>query len=311
MPHVIQFEADGCGLGQKLEALADFFELRVWLRADSIATADIADYVLDIDLLDEFERGRYPEQRLERDQEPAQDYALMLAEQVFDRYVERQSALGDSYPFKLADQVLSPRSPADDSLGYLALLAIVGDHSFGARVRTQNQIAELFEHMVSGAVGTQLPLWARMGGNRGDFPTALGELAKALELTANLEGSDVPYPDRANDEGVDVAGHLTWRDERPGRWVVLGQVTVGKEDQWEMKLYSIQRLAWTSWLSTGVTPLRFLAVPQHVANPVLRKLTFGEGDLVLDRLRLCRFLDLSTEVRKFVEDFRKEARLDV
>ena len=40
----------------------------------------------------------------------------------------------------------------------------------------------------------------------------------------------------AKDENVDILCHLPWGDMRSGVWVMLGQVTCAKSEQWEKKI---------------------------------------------------------------------------
>lgn len=315
MSNTLQFSPDACGIGQKVEALADMFEVRAWLAPSAVSLADVADYLMDTSLVGDYETGKFPSQRIDPSTVPggrdSQEFAEYVAEIVFDTYRERSRILDEQYPFDLAESVIrhDPSSGAD---GYRLLLAMVVDHSFHTRVWSQHEITSLFEDVVAQVLRTRFARGARMGANRGDFPTALRTFAAALELEASPSVPGFSHPDHANDEGVDAGAHIGWGDDRPGKLVFLGQATLAKQDAWKLKLAGVGRGAWTQWLVTGIVPTRFLAVAQHASSPVLEYLTHQDqnGDLVLDRLRLAPHVVVEGDAARFLSEFVSSATVE-
>ena len=122
----------------------------------------------------------------------------------------------------------------------------------------------------------------------GSFDKALRTSCDEVGLTAAPDAA--PRLVYAHDEGVDVLCHFGWdRDLRPSSWGFIGQVTVGKSDDWEKKICEPKPRPWALRIGTRIPPLPFLAVPHHVDRRMMERLASDSDAVVLDRLRLARF----------------------
>ncbi len=119
-----------------------------------------------------------------------------------------------------------------------------------------------------------------------DSVEALERCCEEVHLRATPEAAS--FKKAAQDEGVDVVGHLWWGDHRPGRWVFLGQVTCGKSNTWRAKSTEPGVGQWRALLGMHVNPHVFLAVPHHVPERAAEYLAQKhEAGMLLDRLRIC------------------------
>jgi hypothetical protein len=102
----------------------------------------------------------------------------------------------------------------------------------------------------------------------------------------------LPRKASAKDAGVDTLAGLTWADgRRGGQWLFIGQATVGQSGTWEGKLNEPVPAIWADYMQEPLEPAAFLAVPHHVEGDHLEVLTKSRRGLVLDRLRICVFMN--------------------
>ena len=125
-----------------------------------------------------------------------------------------------------------------------------------------------------------------------NFATGVKAAGEALRIPA--DAADVTRRMYANDMGVDVIGHLHWRDSRVGRWTFIGQATCASSDEWKAKMLEPQPSPWAKILQDHVAPLSFLGVPHHVERRTLLLLVSENTKLVVDRIRLTLMLDVTT-----------------
>ena len=191
---------------------------------------------------------------------------------------------------------------------YVALLAITVAHSHnieieGAAPGVKLDAKQVLEDVVVAALthqGLHAVNVGRTARANNDFRKTVLTAGQAVHLqpmpTTAISGV------HANEEGVDALGHLAWGDDRAGKWTFIGQVTCGKSDSWDDKMGEPKGPSWKAYLNTGVEPVAFLAVPHHVEAMHLTKLVQDNERIVLDRLRLTRFLPtVTSDEQKIIE----------
>src|SRR5690606_25835384 len=187
---------------------------------------------------------------------------------------ERVSGLAHKYPFVLDERILKLRPGFDLRRSpYLAVLAIATAHAY--RFEAPAVPHQLFEATVANVLSARGLLCVNFGAVRRDsanFEEALEKACMNLCLFANPNGA--PRMARAQDENVDVVCHLPWGDMRSGVWVMLGQVTCAKSEQWERKIKEPSASLWSGFVRARPFPTVFLAVPHHVESNWLERLVY-------------------------------------
>lgn len=215
---------------------------------------------------------------------------------------QRSEILGEKYPFEVRDDRLVRRAPASiEQTPYIGLLCITLAHAFKAD--TYLKVEDVFEAVVAQSMrGLGLAV-GEVGesfrSNGGDFETTLTTVGRQIGIPT--------YPNAAsrriaaNDEKVDLVGHLSWGDIRQGRWLYICQVTCGASDSWEEKLNAPVPLKWMQFLGDILPPKPFLALPHHVEDGTVTYLKDIQRSIV-DRLKIVNQLDaLPPSVEPIIE----------
>ena len=292
---IARLEPDTYGQYARASLLADYVELLALKRKGrEVRKSIVADFLADndwnLELIDLPADGQ-PDVGLATALSERRDDAGSAASIVFDQIKERHDVLKQSYPFDVSDRGVSLRSDFDhESSSYVAALALTIAHAF--RVLPLEQVASLFERVVTTVLrrrGLPSVCLAEIRRSGHSFEDALTRACEAVGLKA--APSAAPTLAHAHDEGVDVLCHLGWDGEelRAGTWGFIGQVTVGRSDTWPRKIKEPSPSSWSRRIGTRIRPLPFLAVPHHVEQPMMEKLTVDGEGVVLDRLRLVRF----------------------
>ena len=288
-------EPDTYGQYARASLLADYVELLALKRKGrGVRKSIVADFLADndwnLELIDLPAVGQ-PDDGLTTTSDRRDD-AGSAASIVFDQIAERHDVLTpQSYPFDVSAHGISLRPDFDhESSPYVAALAITVAHAF--RVLPLEQVAPLFERMVTTVLrrrGLRSVCLAELRRSRHSFDGALLDACEAIGLKAAPNAA--PTLTHAHDEGVDVLCHLGWDGAtlRAGTWGFIGQATVGRSDTWPRKIKEPSPSSWARRIGTRVRPLPFLAVPHHVEQRTMVKLTDDADAMVLDRLRLVRF----------------------
>ena len=302
---MIEPRADAYGREADASALADYLELLALADAP-LARAELADLIRDnewrVRSRELFHTPLPPpipgEERAD-DEEPDEDRVAAdllpdpsaeAAGRVFDTLAERVTALGDLYPFLIDEPRLTLAGDIEvRHYAYLSLLAITVAHAYevvGGRV-AEDAFEELVATVMS-ARGLETVNVAAAAREGGDFRDVVRRAGEAVRLQPTPEA--VISREHANDEGVDTLSHLWWGDGRAGHWVFIGQATCGKSESWTRKIAEPKAPLWGHLLNSLIAPIGYLAVPHHVDALHMQHLTTGAARLVLDRLRLCRYL---------------------
>lgn len=316
---MIEPRADAYGKEADSSALADYLELLALAGAE-FARAELADLISDnnwrIRSRELFHTPSAPMAEGEDDEEPEEDRVgadllpdpgVEAAIRVFDTLAERASELGDLYPFRIDDPRLVAIDPIEEQhVPYLSLLAITVAHAYN--VVGGQRAEDAFEDLVARVMtarGLATVDMAAVAREAGDFRAAVRLAGERVFVVPAPE--EVISRENANEEGVDTVSHLSWGDTRPGHWLYIGQATCGMSETWERKLGEPKPTQWGRLLGSFIQPAAYLAVPHHVEALHLQHLCSGAGRLVLDRLRLCRFVDgLSDDHLQLVDAVRGE-----
>lgn len=288
-------DPDTYGQYARASLLADYVELLALKRkGHEVGRSIVADFLYDndwnLELIDLPADGQ-PDAGPATSLSEVSDGAGSAASIVFDQLMERHDVLMGRYPFEVSERGVSLRSDFDhESSSYVAALALTIAHAFD--VLPLKEVAPLFERMVTAVLrrrGLRSVCLAEIRRSGRSFEDALTDACAEIGLKAVPNAT--PTLAHAHDEGVDVLCHLGWDGGKPraGTWGFIGQATVGRSDTWFRKIKEPSRGPWARRIGTRVSPLPFLAVPHHVEQPTMEKLTVDADAVVLDRLRLVRF----------------------
>jgi hypothetical protein len=290
----IQATIDAYGTYARASNLADHLELSC-LLGRVLSRTDLADLINDrawVAKMQEHFEGPAPEVRSEFDDPPEEDEAAttdepgtVQADRVFNVLVERSELLGDQYPFEVEDQLTLRAGVEPRECPYIGLLSITIAHAHG--IQAPHEPTQVLEAVVvevlktKGLRAVDVAATSREGGTFGEI---VRKASEAVALRALPES--VITMTHANDEGVDVLGHLPAGDLRVGAWAFLGQATCEKSDGWPAKIREPSVEMWKTMLNLGAQPFAFLAVPHHVERKQFTKLVRDETRLIFDRIRL-------------------------
>ena len=303
---MLVFDPDVYGTYARRSALADYIELIALLGGLPVRKAEIADFVEQ-----NGDEGLYVKHFLPVGQSRSIPSSGEVADSVFTALSYRQDTLGSAYPFNSSlDQI--ERIPRESHHHpYLFLLALTVAHAYA--VSTEVSIDSIFEVAVETAIARRVGLGTAFWRHRQPgvtFSEAVAMAASAIDLKAIPEDSHAVVSTWAQDEGLDVLGHLSWNDDRAGQWVFVGQATVGQSDTWKQKASEVRVPQWSDLLGLQLPASGFLAVPHHVEPDHWAHLLYSNR-VLLDRLRLVQAIDVGddhvTEFAEFLLSFEVES----
>ena len=297
--------------------LADWVEVESLIHARGAGSGDLAGLYRSVqdsehDTHRDGSTGEYLESEI------LEEGLALFAEQVLAELEYRSDVLGADYPFVLRDagaqwRVVPAARRVDDRRGaahccYVFCLlasALRGDCIHGVRAAELKRIMErLFQEVAVDAAaaiinGNAVSFgWPRPEGT--GFRPALADACQQLGLGEPLQ--DLPAWSRGQDKdaGIDVIAWREFRDRRPGKLVLLGQVASGRN--WPSKSVKNDTYRFFAWFSKSPTehfiPSIFIPFPQYhecrphdetpfadvaEAEAWLRERSLG---LVVDRLRI-------------------------
>ncbi len=285
---MIEPNIDLYGSKARDSAIADFLEAMA-LSGKQMSRAALGDYIEDVAWAPKLKEHFAGPELDEDDDVMGESTSDARARKVFDLLEERSCVLGDLYPFTIDDAGVRLRDGAEDG-GYLVLLGISLAHAYQLPTSSgldPKQVLEDVAVSVMRAQGMQAKNTA-FSTQQGSFSDLLIAMGPALGLQPTPEQATISKS--AKDEGVDVLCVFGWRDDRPGRWVFIGQVTCAKSDEWRKKLSEPSPHQWKALLGVQIAPIPFLAIPYHAQRGHLQDLLGKENAAVLDRLRLVPFV---------------------
>lgn len=205
---------------------------------------------------------------------------------------QRESWLGESYPFHVGDVAVQPRPGAENSV--YACLLMLSPNSPARQLMFRsptNEMAVTFEKLVAAASKKLLGDgssavrfgWPSDEGRPQNFHSAIEWLAQKMGISA---GSAFRPPLR-KDGGVDVVAWRPFPDAKSGFPVVLVQCTL--QSDFVPKARDIDVRNWSGWLTLDIDPLTVLAIPGTIA----KREDWDEialRSLILDRVRIAGLL---------------------
>lgn len=314
---MIEPRKDAYGAEADTSHLVDYLELLA-LSDQPLTRAELADYLKDTGWVVR-RRELYHTPR-EVDDEPSEDDeeggadispAEEQAANVFALAEARAAELGDLYPFDVDEVTVRRRDHLEGRhQAYLAFLALTVAHHY------EVQLAERPENLFERAVADTMQARGLLTCDFGAVTRTIHDFRDALRAAAHEVGTGAAPEaavsrEHANDEGVDTISQLTWGDLRAGHWIYVGQATIGRSNTWQVKIQQPWTHHWRAWLTTIAEPRAYLAVPHHVEDSQLQYLTSGTTRIVLDRLRLSRYLpEVSDQLASAVNTVIDEGAYD-
>lgn len=298
MTSALSPELNAYGKYARRSAIADFLELLA-LGGKSISRARLGDYIDDADWrFDELVIDPGGAETSTGTEDP-QD----VADQVFAVMRERDEILGPRYPIQVGERTAVRKTEfGDDEAPYVAVLGVAFAHAYG--LSPPNRPYEVFEETVSRVLRRGDVRAVNLAGGvrqSGRFDEALQKACEEVGLRAVPTAAlRLKY---ARDEKVDSLCHLPWGDHRPGAWAMLGQATCSKSEEWDKKLAEVPAVGWMKRLGVQVRPWVFLAIPHHAESGFLAKLVQDRESIVLDRLRLVRYMSSVSEAERALARF--------
>lgn len=284
-------DPDIYGADLRVSCVADFLELEAFTSGTSRTEADLADYIGDFDLQRLLE-PRYKGGELDEYDRPgeSQERSRERASAVFTLLEQRESILGERYPFEVSGGRRLRR--INDADVYLWYLFVSLSHALdvpGVPVPSTE-----FEKIVAvGLSEAGLPsLTVGTSTGAGNFQ------AKVNAMTAYFAGlvatvDDVVISRHQNDGAIDSFGMFECgSDKRHGQWAFIGQSTVGKSESWLKKIYEPNSKFWSSVFGQRLVPIPFFATPHHIQDDYLISLSKHDR-CMLDRIRLVNWTQVA------------------
>ena len=298
--------------------LADWLEILSLTKTRRTAT--LGDFLSLIDLLGD--AGHVVETEAETgedlESEILEDSRFAPADEVLDELDYRSNALKEHYPFRievqgrswsiiLEDEATNPElNAARTSYLFCLIASAIRDHRISSNPGSPllQAIPDLFQAIaVKAAVGILGGEAISFGWPRPEglaFQPALRRASERLGLGRPLENVPLWSMGREKDAGIDIIAWRDFGDQRPGKFVLFGQVASGWN--WTDKSVKNDTATFLSWFSERPTehfiPAIFIPFPQHhacsgreeapfeavaVAEAWHREQKFG---LVIDRFRI-------------------------
>lgn len=299
--------------------VADWLEVLVLTGSRGVATrSDVLGlYDLLSDDPHDIEIDEVTGERLET--EILDDSRIAIADEILEELSHRSSILGNFYPFSVEvrgqnwrlvrlQPVNNDALTAAAQCCYLFCLltsAIRDSRIHGTAIGPlERQMAVHFQALASDAAaqvinGISVSFgWPRKEGTQ--FQPALQAVSQQMQLGTPLDTVPLWASGREKDSGIDVIAWRDFRDARPGKIVLFGQVASG--NNWTDKAVTADTPRFLAWFSQHPTkyfiPAIFIPFPQHhdcagksscafediaAAQAWMREQEFG---LVIDRLRI-------------------------
>lgn len=285
----------GCS-PEDLHRLADWVEASVLVSDGSVSKAEVMEELRASGLVgfpgesfgedaDEFGTGadESPDDSLER-----------VADDVLAECRQRQTQLGDGYPFAVSTDLLSIRPEAEpDSYAFL-LVSDLGHHFSELKdsLTPDTHSGMLMEKVVEAATRGIFGRSQRFGWPREqEWPTGIKarvkRLAKELEVPVDsLKRKVVPAD---NDRTLDVVAIMSVNDTHEASLIVLIQCAAGQN--WKSKLGDPSVSAWDNLLQWQSPIIRAVALPWRLGGrrsdwTYGRIYSMSNHAMVLDRPRL-------------------------
>jgi hypothetical protein len=254
--------------------VADVVELWVWGSGQSMTVSQLEGHL----------ETAIPEESIETNEEGAFEPFELLAQQVFDEFVQRQDRLGVVYPFACDGYQVGYPNGGGTPYIFCLLLSYLPANQIH-----QAQRAPQFELLAMDAArgffgGTALRI-----GWPWDRSTYAELLEDVVALLPDLGQINLPEPVVAGDRGWDIIIVKGFGDNLYPRFVALGNCATGRND-WKMKGLETQPdFFWRCFQhqlpGAWVT---FSAVPFPMDEDI-RQRKASQSNLTFDRYRICEF----------------------
>jgi hypothetical protein len=220
----------------------------------------------------------------------------------------RTRIVGDAYPIARDGLGYVVRGSWRDYLLYSFLLFLSLNQIYKELRFTKGsatKVAEIFEGVTAVALQQYMRCEVfRIGAPRrkpvpASFPVALENLAKVINEAVGQRDLEHQH---SGDDGVDLIAWRTFGDDRAGQELLLAQCAIGTD--WRRKRSELDLELWRRHIDWHSWPIKGFAVPFHHEPGNSWRETTTRAGLVLDRLRIARFVEpghLYHELRTKVE----------
>jgi len=216
-----------------------------------------------------------------------QEAVERMCQQVFRELEDRARSAGDSYPFTVHRTLLKLRSAIDEFPAYIFCLCLsYYDVKQPGKQRTFPR--RMFEDLACLAAKNYLGGKSlRFASPRVQLPKPFKEAVGALCFQIGEGRGDRHQAGLSSkDAGLDVVAWKDFLDARPGKLIVFGQCTSGKD--WKSKVGELNPVAFCSqWMEADpVTPVvKAFFIPHRIAPKQWEWINRRAG-MVFDRCRL-------------------------
>jgi len=274
--------------------LADVIELWVWGSGSSMTISQLEAHI---------ETG-VPEESIDYSDDDAGEPFEVLAQQVFDEFLERQQRIGTSYPFACDGykvRYFKNQDPPNPYIFCLLLSYLPATHVHNDQRATQ------FETLAMNAAENFFGGEALRIGWPWERPTYT-DLLDVIGLLPNLGQINLPAPVVAGDRGWDILVVKGFQDGHYPKLIALGNCATGRMD-WKRKGMEVQpEHFWECFQHQRPgTWLTFSAVPFRMDSDS-RSRKGAKSNLTLDRYRICEFANsISADAEIWVNGQRHNA----
>ena len=227
------------------------------------------------------------------------DKHYLRVKEWFISLANRAQMLRDDYPFEINPEnsklkLRGTLTPAHHL--YVALLMMANLHYFGD---SESDLTSSFETIGVSVFRWLLPSHADVhrfgkgpdnsGRYKGHIWTKIKQFADDLCCETKCTKAEFAPTDNG-DGGLDLVGWVPWKDNAPGRLVILGQCACRPD--WARKQDEASGARWATRLDFVTHPMTVILIPffLRTASGAWHRRTDFSGHLIIDRLRLLRTL---------------------
>lgn len=289
---------------------ADFIEILCIVNPDRVITA--------AEILSRFRNSTDSEEDIEDNSLSNSDGERsdedFLSVKIWFRYLKyRQFAFGESYPFRLRDNMTSLELKSDlDSHQKLYVYLLMASSLRHYEKRAQNHLGKGFEYISAEALkqyvgeNAEVHIFATIPNGRytGNKYAKIHKLAEDTFEELSIDEHAFHQSD-TGDGGLDIVGWFPFEDETPNRLLIFGQCACG--DDWETKQSSSDYNAWAGLIRLSIAPVNSIFIPYCFRDASGNWYAKHEirMSLMIDRLRI---MNLLREVESPLDELPSEIR---
>ena len=258
-----------------LMTAADWVEGTVLFQQPSVSKSDVTDFL--------------EEQNIYRNDSHSTVKAIDFASSIWTELEVRAMWLGRNAPYSINGHVVARTKAWDVAAGhaFCLLLTFAQQEHKGLPTGGWITTGELFERFAERCLRRQgwrvLRTGWESGINTAAFQTIVSQVAAMLNEEMGAEEVIEDF-ERANEEGLDLAGHHPFPDGRRGVPAYLVQCASGAN--WKQKVTTPNLDLWRDFIAFSAIPNRCFCFPVALSEADLRVYCRRSKGLFMDRYRL-------------------------